>query len=113
MIRRPPRSTLFPYTTLFRSFGAVGLGISEGVPGASLGAAIALAIGIGLQNFPEGTAVSMPLRREGLSRARSFFYGQLSATVEPVAAVIGGSAVLLGPPILASALALAAGGPVF
>src|SRR3712207_7541443 len=79
MIRRPPRSTLFPYTTLFRSFGAVGLGISEGVPGASLGAAVALAIGIGLQNFPEGTAVSMPLRREGMSRSKSFFYGQLSA----------------------------------
>ncbi len=50
------------------AFGAVGLGITEGVPGASLGAAVALAIGIGLQNFPEGTAVSMPLRREGISR---------------------------------------------
>lgn len=55
------------------TFGAVGLGISEGVPGASLGAAVALAIGIGLQNFPEGTAVAMPLRREGMSRGRSFF----------------------------------------
>src|SRR3712207_8323041 len=108
MIRRPPRSTLFPYTTLFRSFGAVGLGISEGVPGASLGAAVALAIGIGLQNFPEGTAVAMPLRREGMSRARSFFYGQLSATVEPVAAGIGAGggvparAILPPPPPLAA-----------
>src|ERR687898_717320 len=69
------------------TFWAVGIGITEGVPGATLGAAIALAIGIGLQNFPEGTAVSMPLRREGMSRGRSFFYGQLSGVVEPVAAI--------------------------
>lgn len=68
------------------AFGAVGVGLGEGVPAASLGAAIALAIGIGLQNFPEGTAVAMPLRREGMSRGKSFFYGQLSAVVEPVAA---------------------------
>jgi zinc transporter, ZIP family len=95
------------------TFGAVGLGITEGVPGATLGAAVALAIGIGLQNFPEGTAVSMPLRREGMSRGRSFFYGQLSATVEPVAAVIGASAVLLAQPVLPYALAFAAGAMIF
>ena len=95
------------------TFGAVGLGITEGIPGASLGAAIALAIGIGLQNFPEGTAVSMPLRREGLSRGRSFFYGQLSATVEPVAAVLGASAVLVAQPLLPYALAFAAGAMIF
>ncbi len=95
------------------AFGAVGLGISEGVPGASLGAAVALAIGIGLQNFPEGTAVAMPLRREGMSRSRSFFYGQLSATVEPVAAVAGAAAVLFAKPILPYALAFAAGAMIF
>jgi ZIP family zinc transporter len=95
------------------AFGAVGLGITEGVPGASLGAAVALAIGIGLQNFPEGTAVSMPLRREGMSRGKSFFWGQLSATVEPVAAVIGAAAVLLAQPILPYALAFAAGAMIF
>ena len=91
------------------AFGAVGAGIN----GASLGAAVALAVGIGLQNFPEGTAVSMPLRREGMSRARSFFYGQLSATVEPVAAVIGAAAVILARPILPYALAFAAGAMIF
>jgi zinc transporter, ZIP family len=91
------------------AFGAVGAGIN----GASLGAALALAVGIGLQNFPEGTAVSMPLRREGMSRARSFFYGQLSATVEPVAAVIGAAAVILARPILPYALAFAAGAMIF
>jgi zinc transporter, ZIP family len=95
------------------TFGAVGLGISEGVPGASLGAAVALAIGIGLQNFPEGTAVAMPLRREGMSRGRSFFYGQLSAVVEPVAGVVGAAAVILARPILPYALAFAAGAMIF
>jgi len=95
------------------AFGAVGLGITEGVPEASLGAAVALAIGIGLQNFPEGTAVSMPLRREGISRGKSFFYGQLSAMVEPVAAVAGAAAVLFARPILPYALAFAAGAMIF
>ena len=95
------------------AFGAVGSGITQGVPEATLGGAIALAVGIGLQNFPEGTAVAMPLRREGVSRARSFFYGQLSATVEPVAAVIGAAAVLVAQPILPYALAFAAGAMIF
>jgi zinc transporter, ZIP family len=67
------------------AFGAA----ASGIAGASIGGAVALALGIGLQNFPEGTAVAMPLRREGLSRFKSFFYGQLSAVVEPVAGVIG------------------------
>lgn len=95
------------------AFGAVGVGLGEGVPAASLGAAIALAVGIGLQNFPEGTAVAMPLRREGMSRGKSFFYGQLSAVVEPVAAVIGAAAVIVAAPILPYALAFAAGAMIF
>jgi zinc transporter, ZIP family len=90
------------------AFGAV----AAGIPGASLGAAIALAVGIGLQNFPEGTAVAMPLRREGMSRSRSFFYGQLSAVVEPIAGVIG-AAVILAKPILPYALTFAAGAMIF
>ncbi len=91
------------------AFGAA----ASGIPGASLGAAVALAIGIGLQNFPEGTAVAMPLRREGLARAKSFFYGQLSAVVEPVAGVLGAVAVVLAKPILPYALAFAAGAMIF
>ena len=91
------------------AFGAVAAGID----GASVGAAVALAIGIGLQNFPEGTAVAMPLRREGMSRGKSFFYGQLSAVVEPVAAVIGAAAVIVAQPILPYALAFAAGAMIF
>jgi len=91
------------------AFGAA----ASGIPGASLGAAVALAIGIGLQNFPEGTAVAMPLRREGISRAKSFFFGQLSAVVEPIAGVLGAAAVILAKPILPYALAFAAGAMIF
>ncbi len=76
-------------------------------------AAISLAIGIGIQNFPEGFAVSMPLRRQGLSRFKSFWYGQLSAVVEPVAAVLGAIAVAFFTPILPYALAFAAGAMIF
>lgn len=91
------------------AFGAA----AAGIPGASIGAAVALAIGIGLQNFPEGMAVAMPLRREGMSRSRSFFYGQLSAVVEPAAGIIGAAAVVLAKPILPYALAFAAGAMIF
>jgi ZIP family zinc transporter len=76
-------------------------------------AAISLAIGIGIQNFPEGFAVAMPLRRQGISRRKSFFYGQLSAIVEPVAAVLGALAVSFFTPILPYALAFAAGAMIF
>jgi ZIP family zinc transporter len=91
------------------AFGAV----AAGIPSASLASAIALAIGIGLQNFPEGLAVSVPLRREGLSRVRSFWYGQLSGAVEPIAGVIGAAAVLSTRSILPYALAFAAGAMIF
>jgi ZIP family zinc transporter len=76
-------------------------------------AAISLAIGIGIQNFPEGFAVSMPIRRQGVSRLKSFWYGQLSAIVEPVAAVLGAVAVAFFKPILPYALAFAAGAMIF
>ncbi|CAN5545972.1 ZIP family metal transporter [soil metagenome] len=91
------------------AFGAV----ASGLEGATLGAAIALAIGIGLQNFPEGTAVSMPLRRDGMSRRKSFFYGQLSGSVEPIAAVVGAAVVIVAQPMLPYALAFAAGAMIF
>jgi zinc transporter, ZIP family len=91
------------------AFGAV----EQGIPTASLGAAVALAIGIGLQNFPEGTAVSVPLRREGMSRAKAFWYGQLSGVVEPIAGVIGAAAVLYMTPMLPYALAFAAGAMIY
>ena len=79
----------------------------------SLGAAVALGIGIGIQNFPEGFAVSMPLRRAGLSRRKSWMWGQLSAIVEPIFAVIGAALVILVWPILPYALSFAAGAMIF
>ncbi|HEX3034449.1 MAG TPA: ZIP family metal transporter [Thermodesulfobacteriota bacterium] len=91
------------------SFGAA----ASGLPFATLSAAIALAVGIGIQNFPEGVAVAMPLRGEGIGRLKCFWYGQLSAIVEPVAAVIGVGAVILVKPILPYALSFAAGAMIF
>jgi zinc transporter, ZIP family len=95
---------------------AVGVlfgGVAAGIPEASIAGAVTLAIGIGIQNFPEGIAVSMPLRRMGMSRWKSFMYGQSSALVEPVAGVLGAVAVLFFIPILPYALAFAAGAMIF
>ena len=91
------------------AFGAV----AAGLPSATLGGAIALALGIGIQNFPEGLAVSMPLRRTGMSQLKSFWYGQLSGMVEPMAGVIGAIAVITAEAILPYALAFAAGAMIF
>jgi len=90
-------------------FGAV----AAGVPDASVAGAVALALGIGIQNFPEGFAVAMPLRRMGMSRLKSFYYGQLSAVVEPIAAVSAAWAVIYFEPILPYALAFAAGAMIY
>lgn len=93
-------------------FGAAASGI-EAAGGATVGSAVALAIGIGIQNFPEGTAVSVPLRREGISTGKSFWYGQLSGIVEPISCIIGAAAVLMVQPILPYALAFAAGAMIY
>jgi len=98
------------------AFGALAnpeiLGL-EGHSVFTMGSAIALAIGIGIQNFPEGFAVSMPLRRQGLSKWKSWKWGQLSAIVEPVFAVIGAAIVMQVLPILPYALSFAAGAMIF
>ena len=91
------------------AFGAV----AEGLPGANLAGAIALTIGIGIQDLPEGMAVSLPLRRYGLSRAKSFLWGQLSGVVEPLAAVSGVILVMMMQSILPYALAFAAGAMIY
>ena len=84
-----------------------------GLPEATLGAAISLAIGIGLQNFPEGFAVSMPLKQQGYSSRKSFFYGQLSASVEPLAGVVGALFVFIAQPLLPYVLSFASGAMIF
>jgi ZIP family zinc transporter len=91
------------------AFGAV----AAGFPAAALAGAVTLAIGIGLQNFPEGLAVSFPLRREGMSRLKSFWYGQLSGIVEPIAGVIGAATVIFARSLLPYALGFAAGAMIF
>jgi len=91
------------------AFGA----ITAGFPFVTLPAVMALAVGIGIQNFPEGLAVSVPLRQAGMTRLKSFWYGQLSALVEPLASVFGAWAVLRVKPLLPYALAFAAGAMIF
>ncbi len=91
------------------AFGA----LSAGLPSATLAGAVALAIGIGIQNFPEGAAVSVPLRREGMSRLKSFWYGQMSGVVEPIAGVLGALSVVVMRPVLPYALAFAAGAMIY
>ncbi|HEY9054920.1 MAG TPA: ZIP family metal transporter [Rectinemataceae bacterium] len=95
---------------------AVGVGfgaVAAGIPSASLAGALALAMGIGIQNFPEGAAVSIPLRRDGMGRFKSFFYGQASGIVEPIAGVLGALLVGIMRPILPYALAFAAGAMIY
>lgn len=94
---------------------AVGVAFGAVAPGdkAAFMSAIVLAIGMGIQNFPEGAAVSIPLRTEGMSRGRSFWYGQLSAVVEPIFAVLGAYLVSSMEVILPYALAFAAGAMIF
>ncbi|KFP33543.1 Zinc transporter ZIP11, partial [Colius striatus] len=89
-------------------FGAVGKSAS-----ATFQSARNLAIGIGIQNFPEGLAVSLPLRGAGFSPWRAFWYGQLSGMVEPLAGVVGAFAVVLAEPLLPYALGFAAGAMVY
>ena len=91
------------------AFGSIHYGLT----GATTISAILLATGIGLQNFPEGSAVSIPLIRDGMSRKKAFFYGQLSAVVEPIAGVIGAFLVLKARILLPFALSFAAGAMIY
>ena len=91
------------------AFGAV----AAELPSATIGGAFALAVGIGLQNIPEGAAVALPLRREGVSQGKSFFMGTLSGIVEPMAGVLGALFVIYVQTLLPLALSFAAGAMIF
>lgn len=91
------------------AFGSLMYGMDK----AALIAALVFALGIGLQNFPEGSAVSLPLRREGYSRTKSFFYGQLSGIVEPISGVIGAFLVTKVQNVLPFFLCFAAGAMIY
>ena len=81
--------------------------------GATLAAAVMLAIGIGIQNFPEGSAVSLPLRREGMSPPKAFFFGMLSGIVEPISAVVGAILVIKVQVLLPILLSFAGGAMIY
>lgn len=91
------------------AFGSLAYGLN----GAALSAACMLALGIGLQNIPEGMAISVPMLREGKSKANAFFWGQLSGAVEPISGVIGALLVLGIRSLLPFMLSFAAGAMVF
>ena len=75
--------------------------------------ALGLALGIGIQNIREGSALSLPLRVEGRSRKSAFYYGAMSAIVEPIAVVLGAYAVMSMPQLLSYALSFAAGAMIY
>ena len=83
------------------------------IPGASILSDWIIAIGIGIQNFPEGSAISLPLRREGFSRKKAFFFGQLSGIVEPIAAVLGAVLVMKIRILLPILLSFAGGAMIY
>lgn len=91
------------------AFGAYASGLAD----ATLAGALALTLGIGIQNLPEGAALSIPLRREGMSKGKSFFWGQFSGMVEPLGGLLGAALVIIAKPILPYALAFAAGAMIF
>ena len=88
---------------------AVGIGFGSG----DLGSAMALAVGIGLQNIPEGLAIALPLRRGGMTRGRAFFWGQLSAAIEPVAGIVGAALELASAAFRPYGMAAAAGAMLY
>lgn len=92
------------------TFGALASG---NMTNSALIGAIGLAIGIGLQNIPEGAALSIPIRADGSSRWRAFFMGAMSAIVEPIGAVLGAALVIVMLQIIPYALAFAAGAMIF
>lgn len=95
------------------SVGVAFGSLAYGLDGATPAAACLLALGIGIQNLPEGTAVSVPLRREGMSRGKAFFFGQASGIVEPIAGVLGALLVLKVRLLLPYMLAFAAGAMIY
>lgn len=100
-----------------KTFAGLAVGVSFGAIGktstATFEAARNLAVGIGIQNFPEGLAVSLPLHAAGFSLGRSFWYGQMSGMVEPVFGVLGAVAVTMATIILPYALSFAAGAMIY
>lgn len=95
------------------AIGVVFAGAISGNSGITMAGAIALAIGIAIQNFPEGAIISMPLKSEGTSKLKAFLYGTLSGIVEPIGAIITIALTSLVVPILPYLLSFAAGAMIY
>lgn len=93
--------------------GVVYAGWLSGDAGITAMGALALSLGIAIQNFPEGAIISMPLRAEGISRKKAFFYGTLSGAAEPVGAVLTVLAARFVIPLLPYLLSFAAGAMIY
>ena len=106
------RATLLIIAITLHNFPE-GFAVGVGFAGRDIGAATALALGIGLQNIPEGLAVALPLRRDGMSRFKALWYGQLSAVIEPFAAFLGALLVTQAQVLLPVAMAFAAGAMLY
>ena len=92
---------------------AIGVAVGAAADGSTMAAALALAFGIGIQNFPEGAAISLPLRRDGLSPFKAFGLSQLSAVAETAAAMVGAALTIFAEPLLPFVLSFAAGAMIF
>lgn len=106
------RSTLLMLAMTLHNFPE-GMAVGVTFGSRDLGSALALAIGIGLQNVPEGLAIALPLRRAGMSPGRAFFWGQLSAAIEPIGGVVGAWLVLMAGAFLPYGMAAAAGAMLY
>lgn len=106
------QSTLLMLAMTLHNFPE-GMAVGVTFGGRDLGSAVALAIGIGLQNIPEGLAIAMPLRRSGMAPGRAFFWGQLSAAIEPIGGIIGAALVLVSGAFLPYGMAAAAGAMLY
>jgi ZIP family zinc transporter len=106
------RSALLMLAMTLHNFPeGIAVGVSFG--GGDVGSAVALAVGIGLQNIPEGLAIALPLRQGGMTPRRAFFWGQLSAAIEPIGGVIGAALVLTSGWLLPYGMAAAAGAMLY
>ena len=113
MVKNKNHNSLFLYQPEGMAVGVTFAGAIIGNTGITIAGAMALAIGIAIQNFPEGAIISMPLKSEGVSKPKAFLYGTLSGIVEPIGAIITILLTNAVVPILPYLLSFAAGAMIY